>query len=45
MKGGADHLASPAAVAFIDIDFYRLNGLFLFFTFQGIRPPGYSVSC
>ena len=39
MKGGTDHLTCPAAVAFIDIDFYSFNGFFCFFDLQGSYPP------
>jgi hypothetical protein len=40
MEGGADHLASPAAVALVDIDIDGFNRFRRFLViFQGSRPP------
>jgi hypothetical protein len=39
MKGGADNLARPAAVAFVNINSDGLNYFRLFFDLQGSHPP------
>jgi hypothetical protein len=38
VKGGADDLAGPAAVALVDIDFYDFDFFLLLFTFHGHHP-------
>jgi hypothetical protein len=38
VKGGADDLACPAAIAFVNIDFYGFNDFLCFLTRHGRTP-------
>jgi hypothetical protein len=39
VKGGADHFACPASMAFINIYLYGFNRFGLLFIAQGLHPP------